>query len=633
MKKGVLRKAVSLVLALSLVIALMPTMFASAAEVGDKVTYDFTPTKIIQNEAENNDFEYANAGKTAVLTKTLDDYFESANYVRNWKYFSQTLTGAPWTTGANGTYFDGGAYGNWAAFKVKGISEGTYNVTFGKPASNTKGCVWAMYILDGETYANADNEAITSAIADTLGNDVVKVGEFDTYANANASIDLGNVGIKGNETGEYIVVFKAIREGQVDEGETEPSNKTSRFIAMTSLTFTYVSEYVAPPEVATTTKISFITDDSKFGTENVDYTMTGNSVILTSLDEFYNAGTNVRNWKYFASTFNTAHINAATVSNSAGASINGGGNIETNGTMWLAFKIRGLAESDYKVTFDNNNAGRGCVWVMYVLEDDESYYSTTGDVTTVDTAAVSTAINNLSNGVTKVGEFDTFGHRAGSIEIGNVKLSGRTSTEHIVLLRAEREGALVGTETTSESDRKSKSYLSMKTLTFTPVDADDMANDAFAYEEASHNGGDTSVVAYAVYGTDGEVSETEKIATPVAEYGEVCKVEAPQTAKVDDKDYTFLYWAKGMTMDKKQVISDKASFDYLPREGANYLIAVYAEDGAEADSKTEFYNANGQLLTDVTVTDGVMPGYPSMAGFGKAKAWALRNADGSYTEY
>jgi len=571
--------------------------------------------------------EYANSGKTLVYTTALTDYFRSdaGTYVRNWKYFEKTLSGTPCTSAANGTYVDGGGYGDWLAFKVKGISEGTYNVIFGKPASNQKGCVWAMYILDGETYANADNEAITSAIGDTLGNDVVKVGEFDTYANANASIDLGNVGIKGNEADEYIVVFKAIRDGKVDEGETAPTNssggtqKSSRFIAMTSLTFIYVSEYVAPPEVATEKTIGFTKSTSGLSEQS-------GAVSLNTITDYI---TDARDWQFFIGGCSGSHITGATVTDSAGVFMNGGAHINDSSVYtgdWLALKIRGLAESDYKVTFGSNGNKRGCVWGMYVL-DNEKYGSAVA-------TAITTAIDTMADGVKKIGEFDLYGNTKKAIEVGTVKLSGRSTTEHIILFRAERDGTLsAGEVAPTEESGKIQAYLSMMSLTFTPVDADDMANDAFAYEEASHNGGDTSVVAYAVYGTDGTVSETAIITTPSATYGEVCKVEAPGTAKVDDKDYTFLYWAKGMTMDKKQVVSKAASFDYLPREGANYLIAVYGEDDAEADNKTEFYNANGQLLTDVTVSGGVMPGYPSMAGFGKARAWALRNADGSYIEY
>ena len=159
---------------------------------------------------------------------------------------------------------------------------------------------------------------------------------------------------------------------------------------------------------------------------------------------------------------------------------------------------------------------------------------------------------------------------------------------------------------------------------------------AFDYAESNHTGtGNTSVVAYAVYGTDGEVVDTQTIATPAVTYGSTCEISAPATYTDTEsgKTYSFLYWAKGMTMGKKQVVSYAATIpEYRPHEGVNYLIAVYEEDGANANI-VEFYNANGQLL-DLALTDeNKLPDLPSMAGYGKAVKWALRNEDGTYTEY
>jgi len=155
---------------------------------------------------------------------------------------------------------------------------------------------------------------------------------------------------------------------------------------------------------------------------------------------------------------------------------------------------------------------------------------------------------------------------------------------------------------------------------------------AFDYAESNHTGtGSASITAYAVYGTDGDVLETQKIENmPGVTYGEVCEsITAPEAPA----GYKFLYWAKGMTMGKKQVVSYSTTIpEYRPHEGVNYLIAVYEEVGANADT-VEFYNANGQLLDLVLTDENKLPALPSMAGYGKASKWALRNADGTYTEY
>jgi len=183
-----------------------------------------------------------------------------------------------------------------------------------------------------------------------------------------------------------------------------------------------------------------------------------------------------------------------------------------------------------------------------------------------------------------------------------------------------------------------RAYSRLYSFDLTPVETEEPSEleKAFDYAESNHTGtGSASITAYAVYAADGEVSNTMTIENmPDVTYGEICTtIEAPEEKEIDGKNYKFLYWAKGMTMGKKQVVSYSAKIpEYKPHEGVNYLIAAYEEVGADTDT-VEFYNANGQLL-DLTLTEeNKLPGLPSMAGYGKAQKWALRNADGTYTEY
>ena len=89
------------------------------------------------------------------------------------------------------------------------------------------------------------------------------------------------------------------------------------------------------------------------------------------------------------------------------------------------------------------------------------------------------------------------------------------------------------------------------------------------------------------------------------------KITAENISKSGAK---FLYWAKGLS-DKKRIISfSNVIENYIPEEdGANFLIAVYDD---YAPGKSEYYNANGQLIATETA-----PEYPSMAGYGTATAW------------
>lgn len=198
------------------------------------------------------------------------------------------------------------------------------------------------------------------------------------------------------------------------------------------------------------------------------------------------------------------------------------------------------------------------------------------------------------------------------------------------------------TDSTVSASATGSYYGRLRSFNLTPVETEEPSEleSAFdyAYVENYTNTNSASITAYAVYGTDGEVSDTQTIENmPSVTYGSTCEINAPETYTDDEsaKTYKFLYWAKGMTMGKKQVVSYSAKIpEYKPHEGVNYLIAVYEEVGAESsEAAAEFYNANGQLL-DLTLTEeNKLPDLPSMAGYGKAVKWALRNADDTYTEY
>ncbi|MBQ2742583.1 MAG: S-layer homology domain-containing protein [Oscillospiraceae bacterium] len=195
------------------------------------------------------DFEYETTGKT-VQARSVTDYFSgTGSYSRNWNYFTETVNAASAViSDNNGMYFDGDKkFGNWLAFKIKGVLPGTYNVSMEKPVENRKGCVWGLYVLDADKYADA--EAITSALSEPSSEGVVKVGEVDTYGSAAASLDFGKVTLSGTADSEYILVFRSEREGIVDEGEDAPLNSagtivmsSTQFIAIKGLTFdgTYI---------------------------------------------------------------------------------------------------------------------------------------------------------------------------------------------------------------------------------------------------------------------------------------------------------------------------------------------------------------------------------------------------------
>ena len=176
---------------------------------------------------------------------------------------------------------------------------------------------------------------------------------------------------------------------------------------------------------------------------------------------------------------------------------------------------------------------------------------------------------------------------------------------------------------------KLSSYeMNLYSLHFTPSTAKDLADAAFtAAEDPDYvPSNSASIAAYAVCGTE----TPESLTVPSVNYGETCELEAPLTKTAGDTTYNFLYWARGLgTSDNRKIVSDKNKFTYRPFEGVNYLIAVYEAEDASVD-KVEFYNGNGERMTDVALDDaGNLPALPYMAGYGQATGWKLWQEDGN----
>ncbi len=164
-----------------------------------------------------------------------------------------------------------------------------------------------------------------------------------------------------------------------------------------------------------------------------------------------------------------------------------------------------------------------------------------------------------------------------------------------------------------------------KGFTLTAVEDEDIT-DAFETETpvATQYSPSVSGAGY----TMGETFETVEGITETAQADGSYKMYAPETSG----DYKFLYWAKGLSLNKR-ILSYQNEFYYTPAGGDNnILIAVYdREDGSV--NKAEFYNANGQLIKAVTETseNKTVPALPSMAGYNKATAWRQYNGEIVYT--
>ncbi len=146
------------------------------------------------------------------------------------------------------------------------------------------------------------------------------------------------------------------------------------------------------------------------------------------------------------------------------------------------------------------------------------------------------------------------------------------------------------------------------TVDITVVEQDPDLSDAF----------DDAVVGAAPSGytapTVNAIDATGIIDDPVLVSGGAYKITAPEEA---GERGAFLYWKKAMSTNER-ILSFESEFNYVPEsEGRNILVAVY--EGDVTSDTPKCYNANGQYLPDA---QPIPADLPSMAGYGKASAWA-----------
>ncbi len=247
--------------------------------------------------------------------------------------------------------------------------------------------------------------------------------------------------------------------------------------------------------------------------------------------------------------------------------------------------------------------------------------ATLGDVTITNNPPMTYAVaGTLHNGVTNLGTVACYSSSVGekTVPFDNIEITEK----------GDYYLYIAGTGRGSAANSSSINYnMNLHYFHLTPVPAKDLADAAFtATADPDYvPSNSASIAAYAVCGNE----TPESITAPSVNYGETCELEAPLTKTVGETTYNFLYWARGLDSSalNKKVVSDKNKFTYRPFEGVNYLIAVYEE--STSTDKVEFYNGNGERMTDVELDEGNLPALPFMAGYGEATGWKLHQADGN----
>ncbi|MBQ2741161.1 MAG: Ig-like domain-containing protein [Oscillospiraceae bacterium] len=197
---------------------------------------------------------------------------------------------------------------------------------------------------------------------------------------------------------------------------------------------------------------------------------------------------------------------------------------------------------------------------------------------------------------------------------GNITAVGPGTTEITAMLTDGTYGSTVGAKLTVTAPEEDEDF----TNEFTGENGY-TEDDNKAFTEAKTKANFYS----AVVGGTVEMNETTLLrADTDVDLGTQYSYTAPEK-----EGHIFRYWAKALT-DEKLIVTRNATVKFMPTTETTNLVAVYEPEAGATVSDESFYNANGQLLTGVNITDdGKMPSLPSMTGYGTASAWVQYGTD------
>lgn len=330
--KNFLKRTISLLLALSLALSVMPAMvFAGdGGAVQTPVVYNFAGVASL----------YATSLQDT-SNATLDGLYAAGE--SNWKYVSRYNQASTMIGGSNGTTtrdWDGIRAGNkagggWFALKIKSPGTGTFALDVAFQTRKNDGAVTELYILPGDT---ADiGAAVNSESA---------LGDFDANSTSASFVD-GTETMDSTfnfaEDQEYIVVFKGIN-----------NTSATNYAHIVSLTATKQAELTpeAQPVDYDFTAVSAIHATSLHDTSNA------------TLDGLYDSGES--NWKYI-----TRNNQASTMMGGGVRDWDGIRSGNKAGGGWFALKIKSPGTGKYNLNVAyQTRKNDGAVTEVYILSGD-----------------------------------------------------------------------------------------------------------------------------------------------------------------------------------------------------------------------------------------------------------------------
>lgn len=667
-----MKKALSLILAVAMCVALLPT-FAFAADASDTPSYTYNfgygshdYSKGVDENGDKksafniryqlsnvySDFTEAWAGHTYHTTSvTGSTYAGQPTDADYYWWFVQIPEGyglayAPGMTQPENTKAAA------ITFKVKVGKAGTYtpSLTLATSASSVE---WDVFLTKESDFLSAGTSADSySSQIDNI-DATYRLGSIDAYSQAEGEVTETYLD-RTLEAGIYYLTFIATGKNDSWTAETY-SNKDGAHLLLKSLTLSNTAAVAEPLNYITTT--ASLTDTSK--TYLAGDTGGGKNILSYSA-----LNDTTEDFAFMAQRY----TNANPTIDSDGVSFelmtktryytpsNPSARTLKNST-WIIAKISVPEAKKYQVSFLNTKyAETGAYAGVYICSaaDAPTLYdayctannilATYGTSSTLDACAdltvtatgnpgskLTDAVMYIFSQISASGYHDSRVAHDGTAPL--FTLDAKTAGDYYILFQADDTSFAANTNYVNTDYQNF--YLSG--IKLTPVEeetedplADEKAayaalesakNAAVTYTTGSAASVATAPIALAAYLNDGTLEKSDLI---------TANDDGSVTAGSED-GYTFLYWSRGLTSGTNgKIVSFEPTITPKGFVGENsFYIAVYESVSGSQTPVARFYNMNGELVANLKAENGSVtaPALPSLPGYGKAMNWSTNGKD------
>lgn len=654
------KRLLSLILAITVIASLLPTMALSASAADVSYTYSFNPNGLASSNALNQ-YKYSDTNDTweFVAAKSLN-------------------TGAIYPQTYNRSNFSGmfirwsGSAAPWAAFRIKVPKAGTYKATLGYGERHV-GATINVYVLPASVTSLSGNESsFDNGIK--LNDDPVITLNADQTGNVTAvkSVPLDNTFTTTVDNEERIIVFDA--DAANKNQYLYIANLVIEQIAVYTVTYDANGASEAPaatvspagditlPEAPVREGYSFIgwSDGTNTYDAGATYTVSGN---ITLTAKWQKTGPNMFIYDFSLAPCETsADIGSvgygstngmwSTYINSREAlsilKINAGIRIRSSAGYWASFKINVPASGKYNVFLNHiinkgtstTKAGFGDIYLLDAdTKDIAAALETATPINAEEIAYVSTEITSTQTPKTKLCEDYTFekgeyiivfystrkhpdchneagmypmslvleGDAAAESYAGKVSLAkseltaGESTTAETVIFNTETGSAVTGNVTYRSSDENVAKVEGNSVKAVGVGKAEIIAT----YSGKPENGNIVSAPITVSDSTDDSVifGKATNVDAKIEIDGTLRRGDTVILNAEDIEGYEFIGWKRGNAITGKFIVgAPQKNFEYKVYSNA-FITAIYEEKEPAGATGVELWNQSGELIAKYTAAE------------------------------